>query len=71
MDMAILKIPYTKVSYLTMLYELTKNESVSSIIWGAEILSVVLSDQYNSFLISSIVEELQLLNQENLYVTFN
>ena len=64
MAMRGLKILGTKVLYFTMLYELNKNECFFHLSLGvAEILSVGLSDQYNSllwknFFISLIVEEL-------------
>ena len=54
-----------------MLYELTKTERYLSPFSGlAKILSVGLSNQYNSFFVSLTVEELFVLNQENPYVRF-
>ena len=48
---ALLKIFGTKVLYFMLLYEFTKNECfLLSFIGVTEILSVGLSDQYNSFL---------------------
>ena len=59
------KIFGTKVSYLMMLCELTKNEcSLSS-------LSPVKFIFVDKFFISLTTEELFLLNQENQYVLFN
>ena len=49
--MGVLRIFGIKILYFKMLYELTRNECfLSSFVGVAEILSVGLSDQYNSFL---------------------
>ena len=48
MAMEVLKKFGSKVSYFKMLYELTKNKCFLSV-RVAEILSVTLSDEYNSF----------------------
>ena len=77
MAVTVLKIFGTKVSYFTVLYELTKNERFLSPFIGGGwkfVCGVIRSVQFtlvDRFLISSMVEVLFLLNQENSYIMFN
>ena len=76
MAMAVLKIFSSKVSYCTMLYELTKMNVFFHLSLGvAEILCVGYQASVihfvGRFFISPMAEELFLVNQGNSYVTFN
>ena len=74
--MGVLKIFGTKVSYLTMLYKLTKNGCFLSPFIGDSknfvcgIIRLVEFTFVDKFFISVMVEELFLLNQVNSYVMF-